>query len=116
MNSIIYELRANNIKEVDIDIIMDRVKFRKGMQRKFLDLVINNLNCISLRGILQFGFKINYDCLKNYYIERRLLPKESFEDLCYLAKIDLNDLNFEYLSGNWGRIKGGKKSKRNKYS
>ncbi len=91
-----------------------RVKFKKGEQRKFLNLVVFRLNCISLRGILQFGFNIKYSSLKNYHLERRLLPRDFFENLCYLAKINIDSLNVEYVNENWGQIKGGKKSKRQK--
>ena len=86
----------------------DRVIFIKGEQRKFLILVIKELKCISLRGILQFGFKIPYSTLKNYYTARRLIPKTLFLDLCYISKIDIADLNFKYVPGNFGQIKGGK--------
>jgi len=86
-----------------------RVKFHRREQRKFLDLVVERLNCISVRGILQFGFDIPYSTLKNYYIERRLLPLSFFESLCHLAKIDASKLNIEYIDGNWGQVKGGKK-------
>tara|TARA_Y100000310_G_C20247975_1_gene607734 strand:- start:246 stop:521 length:276 start_codon:yes stop_codon:yes gene_type:complete len=86
-----------------------RVKFKSGEQRKFLDLVINRLNCISLRGILQFGFDISYNSLKSYYIERRLLPRDFFEDLCHISKINVKKLDVEYLEDNWGRVKGGKR-------
>ena len=48
-----------------------RVLFYNLEQRKFLDLVVEKLNCISVRGILQFGFDIPYSTLKNYYVERR---------------------------------------------
>jgi len=84
-----------------------RVKFRKGEQREFLNLVINKLNCLSLRGLLQFGFNINYDCLKNYYCERRLMPLDFFNDLCYLSKIN-NPFKIVYFNDNWGKVKGGK--------
>ena len=89
-----------------------RIKFKSGEQRKFLDLVVDRLNCVSLRGILERGFDISYDCLKSYYSERRLLPSDFFDDLCHLAKIDKTKLSVEYLGDNWGRVKGGKKSKR----
>jgi len=92
----------------------NRVLFKKGMQREFLDLVIRELNCLSLRGILQFGFNIKYSSLKNYYIERRLIPEEFFNDLCYLSKIDKVKLNVKYLKRNWGQIKGGKRGKKKK--
>ncbi len=85
-----------------------RIFFEKSEQRKFLDLIISKLSCVSLRGLLQFGFDVSYSSLKNYYIERRLLPKRFFDDLCYVAKIDIKGLNIKYLSDNWGRIKGGK--------
>jgi hypothetical protein len=89
-----------------------RVLFLKGEQRKFLDLVVARLNCISLRGILQFGFDIPYSTLKNYYIERRLLPVGFFENLCHLAKIDASKLNVKYVESNWGQVIGGSRSKR----
>ncbi|MDD5191922.1 MAG: hypothetical protein PHH54_04460 [Candidatus Nanoarchaeia archaeon] len=89
-----------------------RVKFQKGKQRGFLDLAVKRLNCVSLRGILQFGLDVSYDCLKNYYNERRLMDKIFFEDLCHISKIDKEKLKVEYLKDNWGQIKGGKKSKR----
>ena len=89
-----------------------RIFFHKGEQRKFLDLVVERLNCISVRGILQFGFDIPYSTLKNYYIERRLLPRGFFENLCYLAKIDIKSLKIQYIDFNWGQVKGGKINKR----
>ncbi len=92
----------------------ERVKFDKGKQRKFLDDIVKRLNCVSLRSILQFGFNINYSSLKNYYTERRLLPRGFFENLCRIGKIELKDLNFEFIKGNFGQVKGGKRSKRGK--
>ncbi len=89
-----------------------RVKFKKGMQREFLKKVIIKLNSPSLRGLLQFGFDVNYQTLKSYFLEHRLLPKDLFLDLCYLAKINSDDLNVEYLEDNWGRVLGGKLGKR----
>ena len=86
-----------------------RVLFRKGEQRKFLELVVSRLNCISIRGILQFGFDVNYNSLKNYYCERRLIPKDLFVDLCHLSKIGVDKLKIRYINGNWGQVKGGKK-------
>ena len=74
-----------------------------------MKLVVERLNCVSIRGILQFGFVINYNSLKNYYSERRLLPKLLFENMCYIAKIDASKLNVKYIDGNWGQVKGGKK-------
>lgn len=85
-----------------------RIKFKKGKQREFLNLAIKKLNCVSLRGILQFGLGVSYDCLKNYYVERRLMDKDFFEDLCHLSKINVNDLKIDYFEDNWGQVKGGK--------
>ena len=85
-----------------------RVKFYDGEQRKFLDRVVLNLNCVSVRGILQFGVNIKYSTLKNYYIERRLLPSELFEDLCHIAKIEPRKLKVKIIDGNWGQVKGGR--------
>ena len=65
----------------------DRVLFRKGKQKEFLDLVRNGLRVSSLRGILQFGFDVKYSTLKDYYNERLLLPRSLFDSLVYLAKI-----------------------------
>jgi len=89
-----------------------RVLFKEGEQRRFLDLIVDKLNCISIRGILQFGFEVSYSSLKNYYSERRLLPEIFFKDLCHIAKLNPTDFDVGYLGDNWGKIKGGKKSKR----
>lgn len=86
-----------------------RVKFYKGQQRKFLDLVIEKTNSPSLRGLIQFGFNIPYSTLKNYHNESRLLPENLFIDLCNLSGISQNSFNITFLNENWGRIKGGKK-------
>lgn len=93
---------------------MGRVRFRKGKQREFLDLVIKRLNAVSLRGILQFGLKVPYSTLKNYYGESRLLPEDFFEDLLGLSGISRDELDFEFLEENWGKVKGGRISKRRK--
>lgn len=49
-----------------------------------------------------------YESLKNYYTERRLLPKSFFDDLCYVSKLNQKDFNVKYLNDNWGKVKGGK--------
>lgn len=87
---------------------MKRIRFKKGKQRKFLNLVIEKLNAPSLRGILQFGFDVPYSTLKNYYSEYRLLSENLFNDFCEVAMIDTSGLSFEFVDGNWGKIKGGK--------
>ncbi len=88
-----------------------RVKFNRGEQRKFLELVIKKTDAPSLRGLLQFGFKIPYSTLKNYYNESRLLPKNLFIDFCNLAEIDTKSFKVEYLVEEWGKVKGGKLSR-----
>jgi hypothetical protein len=90
----------------------ERVLFKQGEQRKFFDLVVKRLNCLSVRGILQFGFDISYSTLKNYYTERRLISRGFFESLCHIAKIDILTLDFGFINGNWGQVKGGKIGKR----
>jgi len=64
----------------------ERIRFKKGEQREFLNLVVEKLNCVSLRGILQFGFDVKYASLKSYYTERILLPGDFFEDLCRIGR------------------------------
>ena len=86
---------------------MGRIRFRKGGQRRFLDLVVERLKSPSVRGILQFGFGVPYSTLKNYYNESRLLPLDFFEELCEVAGIDKSGLKFEVVDENWGRVKGG---------
>ena len=85
-----------------------RVLFKKGEQKKFFNSVKYNLNCVSMRSILQFGIDIPYSTLKNYYREITLMPKGFFNDLRYLARIDTEQLDIKFLEGNWGNIKGGK--------
>ncbi len=89
-----------------------RIRFGKGKQRKFLDLVIERLDAPSLRGILQFGFGVPYSTLKNYYNESRLLPEDLFDEFCEVARIDKGGLSFEFIEGSWGQVKGGRVGKR----
>ena len=89
----------------------NRVLFRKGKQKEFLDFVKDRLRVNSLRGILQFGFDVKYSTLKDYYNERLLMPVSFFESLVYMAKMKKVN-GIKYVRGNWGQVKGGKKSKR----
>lgn len=91
---------------------MVRVRFEKGKQREFLRLVLDRMGCPSLRALKGFGFEINYSSLRNYFNESRSLPLEFFNNLCYLGKIDKNNLDFEIVDDNWGQVKGGKKIKK----
>ena len=86
-----------------------RIKFRKGEQRKFLDLVLEKLMSPSLRALEQYGISIKYQTLKSYYAENRTLPEELFEELCTLANINKKELSFVFLEDNWGKVKGGER-------
>lgn len=92
---------------------MGRVKFSKGKQRDFLDKVLFESNCPSLRSLNQFGFDVPYSTWKNYYVEARCLPQNLFYDLCKLIKVNPKEFIFEILPDNFGQILGGK-SIRNK--
>ena len=85
-----------------------RVLFKKGEQRKFLELVVKKLNTVSVRSLLQFGFDVNYSSLKNYYTERRLIPENLFTRLCNISNINTRKFKIKYINNNWGQIKGGK--------
>jgi hypothetical protein len=91
---------------------MRRVKFKGGEQRKFISMVIRESGAPSLRALNQFGFDVPYSTLKNYFNESRSLPEEFFYDLCELIRVDLGELDVEYLDENYGQIKGGKISKK----
>lgn len=104
-------MRSYFYKWVCVVFVM-RVRFKRGMQRKFLDLVVERLRSPSLRGVLQFGFDIPYPTLKSYYSESRLLPLDLFDDFCEVANINKSGLNFELVDENWGKVKGGKKGRR----
>ena len=88
---------------------MNRVKLGEISQRNFLDLCISKLDCVSLRGLLDYGFGIKYDALKSYYSGRRLLPYDFFENLCILCNISLSQIPLEIINSNWGQVVGGKK-------
>jgi len=91
---------------------MQRIKFRPGEQKKFLKRVIKELNTPSLRGLLQFGITTKYSTLKNYYNESRTLPQNLFNELCILANISQDNIQKITLKEHWGKVKGGKTSKR----
>ena len=93
-------------------VFVMRIKFKRGRQRKFLDLVVERLSSPSLRGILQFGFDVPYSTLKSYYSESRLLPEGLFWDLLEASALREDELRVERVDENWGKIKGGKISRR----
>ncbi len=89
----------------------ERILFDKDKQREFINEVILNLNLASLRGLLQLGLDINYSTLKNYYSNRRLMPKTLYHSLCYLGRIGVNKYKVKSLDFFWGQSKGGKAKK-----
>jgi len=89
-----------------------RIKFRSGYQRKFLQKVLENINCPSLRELRNRGIDVSYPTLKNYFSERRNLSEELFNDLCLLSKIEKSDLDFKLLDENFGQKIGGQKSRK----
>ena len=91
---------------------MERIFFLEGKQKQFLHQVQEKLNSPSLHTLLQFGITTNYSALKNYYTERRCLPKNLFLELCELAKINPNEIEHQEKKSSWGQQKGGKISKR----
>jgi predicted secreted protein len=96
-----------------IIIKMPRIKFsKKNQQRKFIKRVLEKINCPSLRSLKERGFDIPYSTLKNYYSEKRLLSEEFFKNLCKISEINYEKIKFQILNENWGKVKGGKISKR----
>lgn len=89
-----------------------RIKFKKGKQREFLKEVLQNANVPSLRELRKRGFDVSYPTLKNYFVERRNMSYELFEQLCEFSSVDKNKFVFKILDDNYGQIKGGKKSRK----
>jgi hypothetical protein len=93
---------------------MSRIKFKnKGKQREFINLVLESINCPSLKELINRGASVNYSTLKNYYAEERLLSEIFFNELLVLSRLNKENLDFEIVQDNWGQILGGKKSKKN---
>ncbi len=84
-----------------------RIKFKKGYQKKFIDSVLLNSNCPSLRSLISRGFDIPYSTLKSYYNENRTLPEEFFKQMCILAGFKEEDFSFKVLREGWGQVLGG---------
>jgi hypothetical protein len=89
-----------------------RIKFPNGQQRKFIQRVIEKINCPSLRELINRGIEINYSTLKNYFNEERLLPDKLFYELIEISGLNKNELYFETINENFGQVKGGRKSRR----
>jgi hypothetical protein len=93
---------------------MARIVFGKGKQHEFFNKVIEDTQSPSLRSLLQYGISSNYTQLKNFYTERRTIPKELFLELCTIAHIDEDSLNVTEKKDSWGQVIGGQTSKRGK--
>ncbi|MFA5071372.1 MAG: hypothetical protein WC511_03335 [Candidatus Pacearchaeota archaeon] len=83
-----------------------RIQFPKGMQRKFLQKVLEKLNCPSISELAN-RLNFNYSTLKNYFVEQRNIPENLFNDLCYISKINKSEIKFNILGEYWGQSKGG---------
>ena len=77
-----------------------------------MEMVLERINCPSLRELINRGFDIPYSTLRNYFSEQRNLPETFFYNLLEISKLDKRKINFEVLDENFGRVKGGKISKR----
>lgn len=89
-----------------------RIKLLNRTQKSFLDECIFLLKSPSLINLLDYGISTTYSSLKNYYSNRRLMPKDLFEELIHITKIDKEIIKYEELNESWGKSKGGKTSKR----
>lgn len=89
-----------------------RIKFSKGKQREFFKKILENINCPSLRELINRGIDVNYSTLKNYYSEERLIPEYLFNELIEISSLNRDNFNFELIEENWGKIKGGKISRK----
>jgi hypothetical protein len=85
-----------------------RIKFEKGEQRKFINLVLKSISCPSLNELINRGLDVTYSSLKNYYSERRCLPDNLFEELCRLGNVKRESLNYSLVENSWGQVKGGR--------
>ncbi|MBU2616859.1 MAG: hypothetical protein KKB79_02655 [Nanoarchaeota archaeon] len=88
-----------------------RMKFSQGKQKEFINSVLISAACPSLRELSR-RIDINYQTLKNYYSERRLLSDNFFDVLCRISKLDEKDFSVQRVSDNLGQVKGGKKSRK----
>ncbi|MEK6890553.1 MAG: hypothetical protein AABX03_00270 [Nanoarchaeota archaeon] len=93
-----------------------RIKFKsREIQKKFLREVLIRTKCPSIKDFEQFGLDVRYSTMKNYFSAIRLLPKDLFDNLCHLSKIDPDSFDIELVSDYWGQVKGGSKAKLTKH-
>lgn len=89
-----------------------RIRFNNGEQRKFLKRVLDELRCPNLRSFDQYGLGVSYSTMKNYFSECRTIPKEFFEELLLISKLDREEFSYQELNENFGQVLGGKKSRK----
>lgn len=87
---------------------MERIKFKKNYQRKFISEVCKK-SSLNLKQLSQ-KININYNTFKNYYQEKHLIPRDLVLVLSDFGKINKDTLPIEKIyPKNWGASKGGKK-------
>lgn len=87
--------------------MVNRIKFKQGEQRKFIQKVLEKINCPSLRE-LGNRLNLNYSTLKNYFVEERLISEELFNELIEVSVLNKKDFDIQVLDEHWGQSKGGK--------
>lgn len=86
---------------------MERVIFKKGKQKEFLDVAREDTSL--KKFILKHNLPVNYSTFKKYYTENNSLPLELFEKICRIRKINPRKFEVSIKPANWGAILGGKK-------
>ena len=83
-----------------------RVKLNKGQQRKLIIELGNKYG--SVRKLAK-KLGLPYSTLKNYVLEKLLLPENLFEIILKELSIKKSRLSISYLDANWGMVLGAKK-------
>ena len=90
-----------------------RIKFNgHEKQREFIRRVLEEINCPSLKELINRGMSVNYSTLKNYYNGSRLISEDFFNELIELSGLSKEELDFEVVGEHWGQVLGGRRSKR----
>ena len=86
-----------------------RIKLKKGKQQELINLAKKEFTWEDLSKKLKISKGYLKNELKN---EQRLLSEEVYVQLCNLANKKFDSFIIEKLDDNWGKIKGGEKSKK----
>lgn len=83
-----------------------RIKFEKNKQKELIFKASKKIGSLK-----ELGLKINvpYSTLKKYSQELFFLPENVFNKILEITKTKKEELNIQYLPGNWGAIIGGKR-------